>query len=273
MKKWRRLGFLAEPARNRFMRCYYINLDRELERRAHMEQALAGLDSERVAARDGRQSPPTEKGLTRFEIACLTSHREAWTRFLRSPEPFACFLEDDVHFSPDFAAFVGGHSWIPANVHAVKLDTFFNPVMLGPPVAEVQRRRLARLFTRHESCAAYILSRQGAENFLRATDKATLPVDYIVFPEDPVKQGLTLLQLAPAVAIQDSLYLRHYNRGRNFASAIGKLDVAKPTDKKRKILFTLRREAGRLYRQIFKAKRVLVNRFGRGLRPEIVPFA
>jgi glycosyl transferase family 25 len=255
------------------MRAYYINLDREDERRAHMERALAGLDFERVAARDGRQSPPTEKGLTRFEIACLMSHREAWTRFLASPAPFACFLEDDVHFSPDFVAFVGEDSWIPANVHAVKLDTFFNPVMLGPPVAEAKRRRLARLFTRHESCAAYILSREGAETFLRATEKATLPVDYIVFPEDPAKQGFKLLQLTPAVAIQDSLYLRHYDQGRNFASAIGKLDAAKPADRKRKVLFTLRREAGRLYRQIFKARRYLVNRFGRGLRPEIVPFA
>jgi glycosyl transferase family 25 len=255
------------------MRCYYINLDREQDRSAHMEKALEGIDFERVAAIDGRQSPPTEKGLTRFEIACLTSHRAAWTKFLATPSPFACFLEDDVHFSSDFGDLVAKESWIPADAHAVKLDTFFNPVMLGPPVAEVKRRRLARLFTRHESCAAYILSRKGAEVFLRATENATLPVDYIVFPEDPVKLGLNLLQLAPAAAIQDSLYLRHYDRGRNFASAIGKFDVTKRADKKRKILFTLWREARRLYVRIFKARRYLVNRLGRGLRPEIVPFS
>ncbi|WP_294534969.1 glycosyltransferase family 25 protein [uncultured Rhodoblastus sp.] len=254
------------------MRLYYINLDREQDRRAHMEQALAGLDFERVAATDGRQSPPTEKGPTRFEIACLTSHREAWAKFLTTDSAFACFLEDDVHFSPDFGAFVGEESWIPATAQAVKLDTFFQSVMLGPPEAQVKRRRLARLYTRHESCAAYILSREGAGFFMRATEKPTLPVDYIVFPEDPAQQGLMLLQLAPAVAIQDSLYLRHHDQGRNFASAIGKLDVAKPSEKQRKILFTLRREAERLYRQIFKARRYLVNRLGRGLRPEIVPF-
>jgi glycosyl transferase family 25 len=254
------------------MRCYYINLDREEERRAHMEQALAGLDFERVAAVDGRQDPPTEKGLTRFEVACLTSHRAAWTRFLATPAPFACFLEDDVHFSSDFGVFVREDSWIPADADAVKLDTFFNPIMLGPPDLAVKRRRLARLFTRHESCAAYILSRQGAEAFLRATENATLPVDYIVFPEDPVKQGLMLLQLDPAVAIQDSLYLRHYEQGFHFASAIGKLDAAKPADKKRQVLFTLRREAGRLYVQMFKLRRYIVNRVGRRLRPEIVPF-
>jgi len=254
------------------MRCYFINLDREETRRAHMEQALAGLDFERVTAIDGRLEPPTNKGLTRFELACLNSHRAAWSKFLATAAPFSCFLEDDVHFSTGFAEFVGEEDWIPADADAVKLDTFFNPVMLGRPVAVAKGRRLARLFTRHESCAAYILSRKGAETFLRATENPTLPVDYIVFPEDPAKQRLILYQLAPAAAIQDSLYLRHYDRGRNFASAIGKLDVAKPAGKRRKLLFTLRREAERLYRQIFKAKRMIVNRVGRGLRPEIVPF-
>jgi hypothetical protein len=81
-----------------------------------------------------------------------------------------------------------------------------------------------------------------------------------------------LLQLDPAVAIQDSLYLRHYEQGFHFASAIGKLDAAKPADKKRQVLFTLRREAGRLYVQMFKLRRYIVNRVGRRLRPEIVPF-
>ncbi len=254
------------------MRCYFINLDREEERRAHMEQALAGLDFARVAAIDGRMNPPTDKGLTRFELACLNSHRAAWSKFLATAAPFACFLEDDVHFSTGFADFVGEESWIPADADAVKLDTFFNPVMLGPPSAAVKSRRLARLFTRHESCAAYILSRKGAEIFLRATENPTLPVDYIVFPEDPLRRLLMLYQLAPAVAIQDSLYLRHYDQGRNFASAIGKLDVAKPAGKRRKVLFTLRREAERLYRQVFKARGMIVNRFWRNLRPEIVPF-
>jgi glycosyl transferase, family 25 len=252
------------------MRAYFINLDREAERRAHMELSLAGLDHERVAAIDGRRNPPTERSLTRFEIACLESHRAAWTRFLATPAPYACFLEDDVHFSADFAAFIGDESWIPADAHAVKLDTFFNPVMLGPPALSAKGRRLARLFTRHESCAAYLLSRAGAACFLRATENPDLPVDYIVFPEDPAKQGLMLYQLAPAVAIQDSLFLRHYAQGRHFASAIGKLDVVKPAG--RKLLVTLRREADRLYRQIFKTKRYVVNRVLRGLRPEIVPF-
>jgi glycosyl transferase family 25 len=237
-----------------------------------MEHALAGLDHERVAAIDGRLRPPTEKGLTRFEIACLESHREAWKRFLATPDAFACFLEDDVHFSPDFGAFLAQDGWIPADSHAVKLDSYFNPVMLGAPAPTALGRQLALLYTRHESCAAYILSRRGAQIFLRLTEKPELPVDYIVFPEDPVGQKLRLYQLSPAVAIQDSLYLSHHDEGRHFESDIRKLDAAKPASKQRKLMFTAKRETVRLYKQVFKAKRYLTNRLVRGLRPEIVPF-
>jgi glycosyl transferase, family 25 len=254
------------------VKAYYINLDRAPERRAHMEEALAGVDHERVAAVDGRLRPPTEKGPTRFEIACLESHCEAWKRFLATPDAFACFLEDDVHFSPDFAAFVAQDDWIPTDCHAVKLDSYFNPVMLGAPAPTALGRQLALLYTRHESCAAYILSRRGAQIFLRLTEHPDLPVDYIVFPEDPIGQKLRLYQLSPAVAIQDSLFLNPQSDGAQFESDIRRLDTAKPESKRRKLLFTAKRETTRLYKQIFKAKRYLVNRLARGLRPEIVPF-
>lgn len=254
------------------MRVYFINLDRETERRAHMEQALRGLDAERVPAVNGHERPPAIGPLTRFQRACLESHRAAWLRFLATPAPFACFLEDDVHFSADFAGFLDDGAWIPAGADAVKLDTFLQPLMAAPAGAAPKGRALSRLYTRHESCAAYILSRQGAERFLRLTENPVLPVDYIVFPEDPARQGLALYQLAPAAAIQDSLFLRLTGEGKKFASGIGRLDTEKPAGKKRKLLFTVRREARRLYSQMFKAQRFVENRLLRGLKPKIIPF-
>jgi GR25 family glycosyltransferase involved in LPS biosynthesis len=254
------------------MRLYYINLDREEKRRAHMEQALQGLDHERVTAVNGSAWPPTEKGPTRFEIACLQSHRAAWQRFLATPAAFACFLEDDVHFSSQFPAFVTDEAWIPADAHAVKLDSFFNEVMLGAPLPAPLGRNLALLYTRHESCATYILSRRGAETFLRLTEIPNLPVDYIVFPEDPIGQDLRLYQLSPAAAIQDSRYLQHYARGHDFASAISKQDRVKPAGGLPRLMFKLKRETMRILRAAPRAKRYLVNRLARGLKPEIVPF-
>ncbi len=254
------------------MRAYYINLDREAERRDHMERALQGIDHERVAAIDGRAWPPTGKSLTRFELACMESHRQAWRKFLATADAYACFLEDDVHFSAEFPVFVTEEGWIPADAHAVKLDSFFNRVMIGAPLPAPLGRNIARLYTRHESCAAYVLSRKGAEIFLRQTENPTRPVDYIVFPEDPIDQGLMLYQLTPAAAIQDSRYLQHYAKGQNFSSAISRLDNPKPEGGPARLWYIVKRETIRLFRDIGRARRYLVNRFVRRLKPEVIPF-
>ncbi len=254
------------------MKVYFINLDRAPERRAHTEQKLKGLDFERVAAVDGKLNPPTKKSLNRFQIACIDSHRVAWRKFLATLDPFACFLEDDLHFSPDFPAFVADDGWIPADAHAVKLDSFYNVVMVGAPEPAPLGRALARLFTRHESSAAYLLSRQGAETFLRLSENPTKPVDYILFPEDPIGEKLNVYQLTPAVTVQDSRYEEHHAPGHQFVSAIAGADRPGPDGGLPRLWFKLKRETVRIFLDIGRARRYLVNRFVRGLRPEVIPF-
>ena len=254
------------------MKVYFINLDRAPERRAYTEQKLQGLDFERVAAVDGKLNPPTRKGLNRFQIACIDSHRIAWRKFLATPDPFACFLEDDLHFSADFSAFVGDEGSIPADADAVKLDSFYNVVMVGAPRPAPLGRALARLFTRHESSAAYILSRHGAEAFLRLSQKPTRPVDYILFPEDPIGDKLNVYQLTPAVTVQDSRYEKHHAPGQKFVSAIAGADRPGPDGGLPRLRFKLKREIVRIFLDIGRARRYLVNRFVRRLKPEVIPF-
>ena len=67
------------------MKVYLINLDRHPDRLAHMRGQLHGIAFERIAAFDGSSKPPTAKGLTRFELACLESHQVAWRQFLGWP--------------------------------------------------------------------------------------------------------------------------------------------------------------------------------------------
>ena len=86
------------------MKIYLINLDRHPDRLAHMRKQLNGVAFERISAVDGSNDPPTTKGLSRFELACLESHKLAWRQFLNGPEGHACFLEDDLHVWPGFAA-------------------------------------------------------------------------------------------------------------------------------------------------------------------------
>jgi glycosyl transferase family 25 len=205
------------------MNVYLINLDRNPERLAHMRSQLNGIAFERLSAVDGSNEPPSAKGLTRFERACLESHKLAWRRFLAGPSSHVCILEDDLHIWPGFAALVGSGAWAPADAHSVKLDTYLQPVALGDKRATVGGRELARLHSRHQSSAAYILTREGAARYLELTASASLPADYSLFPNHPGRAGLRIYQLCPAIAIQDHLLLPGEG-GQSFATAMAAAD-------------------------------------------------
>jgi glycosyl transferase, family 25 len=227
------------------VKIYLINLDRNPERLAHMREQLNGVAFERISAVDGSNAPPTTKGLTRFELACLESHRSAWRKFLASDESFACFLEDDLHVKPGFAALLSGSKWPPKDAHAVKLDTYFQKVRLGERMSASDGHEIARLYSRHESAAAYILSRDGATRYLELTERANQPADYAVFPNTPRRLGLSIYQLIPAVAIQDHLL----KNGKRFATAMTETD-GRAGARRSSLVGKLGRESVRLASQL-----------------------
>jgi glycosyl transferase, family 25 len=201
------------------MKIYLINLDRDVARLAHMRDQLDGVAFERISAVDGSKQPPAPRGLTRFERACLESHQAAWRQFLDGPENSACFIEDDLHIWPGFATLTGTDSWVPSDAHSVKLDTYLQKVELGDKRVAIAGREIARLYSRHQSSAAYILTRAGAARYLDLTANASLPADYALFPNHPRRLGLRVYQLCPAIAIQDHL-LKPDQGGRTFATAM-----------------------------------------------------
>ena len=125
------------------MKIYLINLDRQPERLAHMREQLSGVAFERISAVEGSNDPPTTTGLSRFELACLESHKLGWCQFLNGPEGCACFLEDDLHIWPGFATLTGSGSWLPADAHSVKIDTYLQKVELGDKRVAIGGRRIA----------------------------------------------------------------------------------------------------------------------------------
>jgi GR25 family glycosyltransferase involved in LPS biosynthesis len=205
------------------MQIYLINLDRHPERLAHMRKQLNGAVFERISALDGSNEPPTTKGLSRFELACLESHRLAWRQFLDGPEDHACFLEDDLHVWPSFGALTDSGSWVPSDAHSVKLDTYLQKVELGEKRVAIGERQIARLYSRHQSSAAYILTREGAVRYLELTAGASAPADYALFPNHPRRLGLRIYQLCPAIAIQDHL-LHSDHGGQAFETAMAAAD-------------------------------------------------
>jgi glycosyl transferase, family 25 len=205
------------------VKIYLINLDRDAARLAHMRDQLSGVAFERISAVDGSKLPATTKGLTRFELACLESHKLAWRQFLNGQEAHACFLEDDLHIRPGFAALTASESWIPPDAHSVKLDTYLQKVELGEKRVAIDGREIARLYSRHQSSAAYILTREGAARYLDLTARPSLPADYALFPNHSRRLNLRIYQLTPAVAIQDHL-LHPNDGGQAFATAMAGAD-------------------------------------------------
>ena len=228
------------------MKVYVINLDRHPERLAHMRDQLSDVGFERIAAVDGAKNPETTRGLTRFELACLESHRNAWRLFLRRSDAHACFLEDDIHLRPDFGALVEMDDWIPPDAHSVKLDTYLQEVKLGRRRPVLGAREVARLYTRHESSAAYVLSREGAERYLGLTARPVLPADYSLFPRSPRRLGLSVYQVTPAVAVQDHI-LRRRDGGHAFPTAMAAVGTG---ERARPLLGKLWRETVRLADQV-----------------------
>ena len=108
----------------------------------------------------------------------------------------------------------------------------------------LEGRQIARLYTRHESSAAYLLSRDGAARYLELTAKPTSPADYSLFPKYPHRLGLRVYQLIPAVAIQDHL-LPAEEGGHPFPTAMASSEVSRP-----RTIEKLSRETVRLLSQV-----------------------
>lgn len=228
------------------MKVYVLNLDRHPDRLAHMRGQLVDIPFARIAAIDGAKRAPTTKGLTRFELACLASHRGAWRQFLDGVDSYACFFEDDLHVWPRLDELIGSEDWIPSDAHSIKLDTYFQRVKLGDAQPAPGGRHVARLFTRHESSAAYLLTRAGARRYLELTANPALPADYSLFPRNPRKLGLHVYQLTPAIAIQDHL-LRPEDGGQKFVTAMACGDSTPP--RRPSVRDRLGREVERLMEQ------------------------
>ena len=253
---------------------YFINLDQDTERRDFMEKQLSGVNYERVAGFEAVGDPDPTARLKPAERACIAAHREAWRRFLASDASFACFLEDDVHLTPNFFALIAGSDWIPPDAHAVKIDSYFQRVMLSDRRTLWPGLDLALLETLHESSAGYILSRAGAETYLRITEAPTEPVDRLLFPHEPRAKGFRIWQVSPAALLQDHLLSDENPAKRNFSTKV----QAHRLNRVRKKLSAaerwrkIKRETARIGDQSIRGVRALRRQLFRGLRWKVVGF-
>jgi len=199
------------------MKCLLINLDRSPDRLAHMRSEFAriGIGFERVAGIDAKDHPDLGlqpqhaihaiRPLSGSEIACLHSHRACWTIIAQDDAPYGAVFEDDMIFSAKAGGLLADTSWVPADADIVKLETFFARTV-------IQRGRVPvghgfsvfRLRKGHAGAGGYLLSRQAARDFLKATARVNVAVDDLLFnPMLPVSANKMIYQLVPALCAQD----------------------------------------------------------------------
>jgi glycosyl transferase, family 25 len=260
------------------MKIYCINLDRHPLRMERMQRCLQGLAFERIPAVDGKtlggpecrdmSRPMGADNITRYELACVRSHRVAWSRFLAGGEPYCCVLEDDVFLSPDFPKFVSDSSWIPARCDLVKIETDCEKVMLSRTMVGALDRKLTELHSLHKGTGAYILSRRGAEMLLAKTLRPGRPLDLVIFDTDVHPRHGPLLQLIPALCVQ----ARHIPGGIVFEEMQSSIQP-KPIKLPKPLLKRIRLEVCRPLRQLYVAAGHVAFRLRMNARHTVVPCA
>lgn len=260
------------------MKIYCINLDRHPLRMQRMRRCLQGLAFERIPAVDGKtlggpecrdvSRPIGADNITRYERACVRSHRVAWSRFLAGGEPYCCVLEDDVFLSPDFPKFVSDTSWIPSRCDLVKIETYCEKVMLSRTMVRAFDRKLTELRSLHQGTGAYILSRRGAERLLAETSRPGLPLDLVIFNTDIHPRRGSLLQLIPALCVQ----VRHIPGGIVFEEMQSSIQP-KPIKLPKTLPKRIRLEVCRPFQQLYAVAGHLAFRLLVNARLMVVPCA
>ncbi|MEY4917396.1 MAG: hypothetical protein RL616_1309 [Verrucomicrobiota bacterium] len=260
------------------MKIYCINLDRHAQRMERMKVCLQYLPFERIAAVDGqtfagpdrrdKSVPPTAETLTRFERACLASHRLAWTRLLADGDAFACVLEDDLVFSAEFSDFIHDPSWIPAGCNLVKLETFYETVVVSRETVAARNRTLAELRSLHNGSGAYLISRRGAELLLAATATLAQPVDVALFAPENFRPLGPALQLIPALCVQ----AQHVAGEMAFAELKSSIQPGW-MQKKKSVWQRVQKETLRPFQQLADASIRLIHLRLTGSRRLVVPHA
>lgn len=197
---------------------YVINLDKDRERLERMaaEAGRAGISFKRFAALDGEHLPDTLRAqffsadgsphapaLSPGEIGCYASHLSIHQLLLADErQDCALVLEDDVQLAADIVPTIDAVLRTLPRWDIVRLSNAPKAVVL--PVAGLPNgREVVRYWTVPNGAGAYLISRTGAEKFLKAYTKRTLPID-----EDlrrPWRNGLDTYGVVPPPVEPDVL--------------------------------------------------------------------
>lgn len=152
---------------------FFINLDRDLDRRALLEKELeqADISAERIAAVDGRAVPdflkPFYDGrMSAGEVGCSASHLLICKTIIDRDLPFALVLEDDARFAEDIrSTIMSAVRMAPQDWDIIRLiESSPCPVQTLADLGG--RRHLVRFLKIPRSTTGLIVSASGAKKLL-----------------------------------------------------------------------------------------------------------
>lgn len=137
--------------------------------------------------------------LTRGEIGCYLSHRQAWQNFLASDAPYLCVLEDDVELQAGFcegliALCNGADEWDVVRLYAVfkREGAALKTLSSG--------QKLLDYLDQPRGTQGYLLTRDAAAQLLRYTARMIHPIDDAL--DRTWEHGLRLFGVRPYLVLE-----------------------------------------------------------------------
>ena len=167
-------------------RCYFINLDRSVDRREEIEAELraVGIEAERVAGFDGAAGYKANEiaykpwlrnligsPLSPGEIGCSESHRRALRRLVESAAPFGVILEDDALLAPDFGQAIESIVAETAGWETIRLEWRKQGILADPGVSLPSGHHLVVPSNMTFGSTAMLYTRRGAMRALQSLDR------------------------------------------------------------------------------------------------------
>jgi len=239
---------------------FYINLDRAINRKAHIESSLQkfGVVGQRIPATDAigieaKNVPNLGQHLhsncrweiNNFSIAVFESHRKAWNAVSETDYPFSIILEDDVIFGDEFAEFLGSLEDAVEYFDILRLNTFAQTRVLGdvPPLnGTIEVKSILQATA---DAGAYVLTKASSKRLLEDSKAYCDHVDDFIFNPD---RNLRTFQLVDPICGQ----LIHETSGTTEVEKLGisisgRNSIGRENDKPAKgpIWFRIRKEIQR----------------------------
>lgn len=157
--------------------------------------------------------------LTSGEKSCFMSHVSLWQKCLDENLPYIAIFEDDILLGENASDFLSDYQWFESRFDLfrpiiLKLETALGKTNFKPlhHIDAYQSRQFMRLSVgrAHIGMAGYIISNATAKALLQYVK--TLPaqalkaIDLILFDDLLKNPDFQLVQLYPAICVQDSFY-------------------------------------------------------------------